>query len=69
MIYPAITRQQDVFLCHFVSTIPQQLSQTLLCEEDVEPASILSQSMSTSCVVAFSLLVQVCPGWQSDVQE
>ena len=64
-----LLQDSKMSLCHFVSTIPQQLSQTLLCEEDVEPASILSQSMSTSCVVAFSLLVQVCPGWQSDVQD
>ena len=63
-----LLQDSKMSLCHFVSTIPQQLSQTLLCEEDVEPASISSQSMSTSCVVAFSLLVQVCPGWQSDVQ-
>ena len=65
-----LLQDSKMSLCHFVSTIPQQLSETLLCEEDVEPASISSQFMSTSCVVAFSLLVQVCPaGWQSDVQE
>lgn len=47
----------------------KQLSQKLFCVKAVSAVSFESHSMSISCGVAFSLLVQVCPGWQSGVQE
>ena len=53
----------NTFLCHFVSTMPQQLSQTLFCVEAVSAIAVSFDShfMLIPCSVAFSLLVQVCP--------